>query len=149
MPDGFTEITALGSKRCGDFAQHESSTRARVGDQFCYGRACCPFDAYCRRRCHSAADMGGSKSGDVARFAALKVAISYCGLCGAQQSSAGKVTNELSQQRKPAGPPVKPCTPKAPRPVVKSSLCAKCAPRRLPRCICLLKRKRLTSPPPH
>jgi hypothetical protein len=38
--------------------------------------------------------------GDVARFASLKAAISYCGLCGAEQSSAGKPQRTpISKQR--------------------------------------------------
>jgi transposase len=58
-----------------------------------------------------------------------------------------KVT--LSQQPKPAAPTAKPSAPKPPRPVVDSSVCAKCARRPLPRCICLLKRKRKPGAPPH
>ncbi len=38
--------------------------------------------------------------GDVARFASVKAAISYCGLCGAEQSSAGKLQRTpISKQR--------------------------------------------------
>jgi transposase len=38
--------------------------------------------------------------GDVARFASIKAAISYCGLCGAEQSSAGKSQRTpISKQR--------------------------------------------------
>jgi transposase len=38
--------------------------------------------------------------GDVARFASIKGAISYCGLCGAEQSSAGKLQRTpISKQR--------------------------------------------------